>query len=512
MTREYKILIVDYSSLDQATYSRYLQQDTPYKIWLAESGEKGLFLSQQADVILLEVCLPDMTGLEFLQQLQVSHASFPPVIMLTRHGNEAIAAATFKNGASDYLIKDQTNPESLCAAVHQAIERTQLKQQLDDDRTAELVKVNQQLQQELMERQRIEAEFRVLCEAAPIGIFRIDTHGHCTYVNPRAQAICGYTVEEALGDGWHRFIHPDDFRHVLSRWLAATTNHTEFFEEIRYIHHDASKRSGAAHTVRVGRAATAPIVSESGVLIGHVGTIEDITESYAVEEMQREFLSVVSHELKTPLASIRGALALLSSGRLIDDPETAQEMIEIASQDTERLVRLVNDILDLERMESQQLTLTKQWCDAAVLMRRSIESLQPLAEEAQVTLNYQPLMIEIFVDGDRMIQTLINLLGNAIKFSPLQGEIYLGAEKTRDDRFVCFRVQDQGRGIPTDKLNLIFERFQQVDSSDAQKPNGTGLGLAISRNIVQLHGGSIWVESTLGEGSTFFFTVPMAEK
>jgi PAS domain S-box-containing protein len=377
------------------------------------------------------------------------------------------------------------------------------------DRTAELIEVNQRLQQELNERQRIEtalrrneAEFRVLSEAAPVGIFRIDAQGRCTYVNPRAQKICGYTYEEAMGDGWQRFIHPDDFRQVLSRWLALTATQTQFFEEIRYIHHD--------RTVRVGRAATAPILSESGELIGHVGTIEDITETYAVERMKREFLSIVSHELKTPLASIRGALGLLSSGRLIDDPETAQEMIEIAKEDTERLVRLVNNILDLERLESHQLTLMKQWCDAATLMRRSMESLQPLAEEFQLTLVYQPLMVEIFVDVDRIVQTLINLLGNAIKFSSPASEISLSAELVEEGQSICFQVKDQGRGIPQDKLKLIFERFQQADASDARQQGGTGLGLAISRNIVQLHGGRIWVESTLGKGSTFYFTVPVS--
>jgi PAS domain S-box-containing protein len=374
-------------------------------------------------------------------------------------------------------------------------------EQHNRDRTAELLAVNCQLQQELRERQRAEAEFRVLSEAAPVGIFRIDAYGSCNYVNPRAQAICGYTFAEAMGDGWHSFIHPDDFRQVLTQWLASTATQTEFCQEIRYIHRD--------RTVRIGRAATAPIWSETGELIGHVGTIEDITEEQAVERMKREFLSIASHELKTPLASIRGALGLLSSGRLLDDPDTAQEMIEIAKEDTERLVRLVNDLLDLERLEAGQLSLTKAWCNATALMRRSIESLQPLAEESQLTLIYEPLEINIFVDGDRIVQTLINLLGNAIKFSPLGSQVCLSAK--HEGHSICFQVKDNGRGIPADKLSLIFERFQQADAGDARDSGGTGLGLAISRSIVELHGGEIQVESAIGQGSIFYVTVPISQ-
>ncbi|MBD1858677.1 MULTISPECIES: hybrid sensor histidine kinase/response regulator [Leptolyngbya] len=642
-----KILIVDDSLTDHEIYRRYIQQDfcQTAQIWQAESGAMGLSLCQQAlpDVILLDFSLPDMTGLEFLRQLQQHQdQQLVPVIMLTEHGDEEVAAVVLKSGASDCFAKNKTTPERLRRAVDQVIERAELYRQLersqrrfytsinnmleccaiyqsirdaqgkivdfvvDDvnaatcaanqmnasehvgrslsdfiaeehyenifaaccsvvetgrpqrrelvfrnrscdsaaqafevsvakledgfvacwldisekkrfglalqkanedleqrfrDRTVELLKVNVQFRQELRERQRVEAEFRVLSEAAPVGIFRTDAQGGCIYVNPRAQAICGYTFEGALGDGWQRSIHPDDFRQVLPRWIESTKAQAEFLEEIRFVHPD--------HTVHLVRATTAPILSNQGEVIGYVGTIEDVTERDVIERMKREFLSIVSHELKTPLTSMRGALALLSSGRLLDDPETAQEMLEIAKVDTERLVRLVDDLLDLERLEAHQLILTKQWCDTASLMRRSIESLQLLAEESQLTLVCQPLNVEIFVDGDRIVQTLINLLGNAIKFSSEGSEVYLKAELVNGDQWVRFQVRDWGRGIPQDKLDLIFERFQQANATDARQHGGTGLGLAISRDLVQLHGGQIWVESTLGEGSTFYFTVPI---
>ncbi|WP_088892117.1 ATP-binding protein [Leptolyngbya ohadii] len=421
-----------------------------------------------------------------------------------------------EDGFHSEPLSAQAEPLFACIAALQQANRA-LEQQLAD-KTSALQAAMRQIQQEQVDRQcaetllsRSEAEFRVLSEAAPIGIFRIDRFGNCTYVNPRAEAICGYTLEEALGLGWQRSIHPDDQQQHWGRWLAAIRGNQDYADEIRYVH-----RNG---TVRYGRVRTAPIVS-SGEIIGHVGTIEDITEAQETEQIKREFLTIVSHELKTPLASIRGALALLSTGLFEDEPETAQEVLEIATSDTERLVRLVNDLLDLERLESRQITLVRQRCDAAMLMQRSIDSLQPLAEKEKILLSFTPLSLEIDADPDRIMQILVNLLGNAIKFSSPYQKVHLSASVVTvasqspgavnaGEPMVRFQVQDQGRGIPADKLTLIFERFQQVSSADARQRDGTGLGLAICRNLVQLHGGQIWVESTLGQGSTFYFTLPL---
>jgi len=343
-----------------------------------------------------------------------------------------------------------------------------------------------------------EALFRSLSESSPMGIFRTDAQGKCIYTNPRYQAICGCTFEEALGDGWMQFVHPDDLKVILPQWFEATAVCQEFSDKLRYLRPDG--------TIRFSRVRAAPISSNGLELIGYVGTVEDITETQAVERMKQEFISIVSHELRTPLASIRGSLGLLAAGVLKNKPQTAQQMLEIATSDTERLVRLVNDILDLDRLESNKVELIKQWCVAAALMRQSVETLQPLAEENQITLSLSSPEIQIWAEPDRIIQTLVNLLSNAIKFSPPNSTVTLSASSLADR--VLFQVKDQGRGIPADKLETIFGRFQQVDASDSRQKGGTGLGLAICRSIVQQHGGRIWVESELGKGSTFYFTLP----
>jgi signal transduction histidine kinase len=310
------------------------------------------------------------------------------------------------------------------------------------------------------------------------------------------------------------FIHPEDLQKILPQRDGAIATQQESSVELRHIHKDG--------TIRLCQVKAAPILSTTHELLGYVGTVEDITESRAIEQMKNEFISIVSHELRTPLASIRGSLGLLASDVLKDEPETAKHMLEIAAVETERLVRLVNDILDLERLESNKVALDKQWCSATTLMQQAIAVLQPLADENQITLSVSPLPFQIWVAPDRIIQTLVNLLSNAIKFSPPRSTITLSASipsqavqpqtvqtSAVQAQGIVFQVQDQGRGIPANKLETIFGRFQQVDASDSRNEGGTGLGLAICRTIVQQHGGQLWVESVMGQGSTFYFNIPI---
>ncbi|MCH7787640.1 MAG: PAS domain S-box protein, partial [Chloroflexi bacterium] len=235
--------------------------------------------------------------------------------------------------------------------------------------------------------------------------------------------------------------------------------------------------------------------------------VRDISERLAVERMKEEFISVVSHELRTPLTSIRGSLGLMAGGVLGALPEKAQHMMEIAANNTDRLVRLINDILDIERMESGKVIMEKQECDAADLVDQAIEIMQGMADKAEVSLSVSCQPAQTWADSDRIIQVLTNLISNAIKFSP-QGSTVSIFTETQDDN-ILFKVEDQGRGIPADKLESVFGRFQQVDASDAREKGGTGLGLAICKKIIEQHDGKIWVESTHGEGSVFYFSMPI---
>jgi signal transduction histidine kinase/FixJ family two-component response regulator len=225
-----------------------------------------------------------------------------------------------------------------------------------------------------------------------------------------------------------------------------------------------------------------------------------LAERSDLDRAKDEFISTVSHELRTPLTSIRGALGLLSSGLLGKGDARAQNLLRIASTNTERLIRLINDILDLERMESGRAPVNLRRCSLYDLAREAVDTMNALADAAQIRLelnSYAAHDSSYFdADPDRILQVLTNLLSNAIKFSPANTTVSVEIASNAED--LSLKVIDQGRGIPIDKLESIFDRFQQVESSDSSKKGGTGLGLAICRSIILQHGGLIWAQPNQG--------------
>lgn len=252
---------------------------------------------------------------------------------------------------------------------------------------------------------------------------------------------------------------------------------------------------------------------QNGQVKGVFSLMSDISDRKATERLKDEFVSVVSHELRTPLTSIHGSLRLLATGRLGELNGQGQELVDIALNNTERLTRLINDMLDLERIGSNQVSMTPAVCFASELIESATKAMQAMASDYGITLvasarSLKSGPIEVWADADHIMQALTNLLSNAIKFSPRGANVFLKAREVASGKKVEFSVKDYGRGIPSAKLEAIFERFGQVDSSDARERGGTGLGLAICREIVQQHRGRIWVKSLHGQGSTFYFTLP----
>lgn len=234
--------------------------------------------------------------------------------------------------------------------------------------------------------------------------------------------------------------------------------------------------------------------------------VTDISDRKRIEQIKDEFSSTVSHELRTPLTSIYASLSLLNSGRYASQPEKQKQMLEVATRETERLVRLVNDVLDIERLASGEAELEKSICNVGELIEQSIDSIQSLAEQKQIAIIRHFSTASIWANPDAIVQILINLLSNAIKFSP-PGSILTISTSIQDDNYILFRFQDRGCGIPQEQLEHIFKPFQQVKGT-GNHPKGTGLGLSICQKLVHQHGGKIWAESVLGEGSTFSFTIP----
>ncbi len=225
-----------------------------------------------------------------------------------------------------------------------------------------------------------------------------------------------------------------------------------------------------------------------------------------LESMKYSFVTAVSHELRTPLTAIRGSLEVLDDGDAGSLPPSAQRVVAVAARGTRRLQRLVEDIIDLERLESGKFGFRPAPQELHLLFRDVAESLAPIADTAGIRLVVREVPHQVLGDADRIQQALVNLIGNAVKFTPAGGRIVLDAHRSGED--VEVTVRDQGRGIPADQLEAIFERFHQVDAELDTAKGGTGLGLTITRHIIEGHGGRIWVESAPHEGTTFHFTLP----
>jgi len=219
-------------------------------------------------------------------------------------------------------------------------------------------------------------------------------------------------------------------------------------------------------------------------------------------------VAMVSHELRTPLTSIRGSLGLLAAGKLGDLSEKAQRAVTIAERNTVRLAALINDILDLEKLESGKMEMHFEPVKVSAVIERSLDSVRAFADSNEVALQVEAngSTASLNADGDRLVQVVVNLLSNAVKFSAKGSAVTIAVDEAPG--WVTFKVIDRGRGIPATHKDLIFERFQQVEQSDSKKKGGSGLGLAICKAIIEQHGGRIGVDSEEGKGSQFWFRVP----
>jgi PAS domain S-box-containing protein len=354
------------------------------------------------------------------------------------------------------------------------------------------------------EQDRVEELHRtqqILLDTIEDGICAADRNGAASLVNPAAGRLLAAAPETLIGASVHDLLHsgaPGGSRCgedcVLLR--ALTKNISAAAEITVY------RRDGTSFPAEFS---LTPIM-EQGRAAGSVLSFRDISQRFALDRMKDEFVSTVSHELRTPLTSIRGALGLLSAGILGQVSEKAANLLRIALSNSDRLVRLINDILDLERIQSGREPLTFRPIAVGDIIRQAIDGMVPVADAAGIQLIHDATVVQMMADPDRLLQVITNLLSNAVKFSPVGATVSVTLREGSSG--VTLSVIDQGRGIPADKLDSIFDRFQQVDASDSRQKGGSGLGLAICRTIVTQHGGRIWAERNPVVGSTFRVLLP----
>lgn len=357
----------------------------------------------------------------------------------------------------------------------------------------ELVKASQKERDATSAAQASEERVRAIIENMPLGLIAIEASGRVQAINPKAEQIFGYSEKEIVG------------KHIGTLLTEKAADASEsFVERLKQdsakgtTEYTAKRKSGEAFPIEI---ALNEFQSREGNML--LVNVRDVTERHEVERLKRDFVAMVSHDLRSPLTSVHGSLTLLSAGALGDLSDEAQEVVQTAESEVERLTNLVADLLDVARIEAGKLEVHPTRTQLMPIIRRSIASVGNLAARAGVEIDCEQATPVVMADSDRIVQVMVNLLSNAIKFSPPQTKVSVTARDLND--WVEVRVEDHGRGIPAEHLDAIFQRFHQVESEEDTKKGGTGLGLPICKTIVENHGGQIGVESEVGKGSTFWF-------
>ncbi len=412
------------------------------------------------DIVLLDLSLPDSHGMETFIR---AHAEAPnvPIVVLTGLDDELLAVEAAQKGAQDYLSKAYVQVDStfLVRSIRYAIERKRAEREL--------------------------ARLASFPEQSPNPIIEMEISGAVTYLNPAARSEFPDLIPMVPG-------------HPLVELLKAAA------ETLRQ-----ERKQSITLEVTLGSKVYEQHVSylpESNVVRSYS---VDVTERKQVDRLKDEFLSTVSHELRTPLTTIKEFIGIISDK--IAGPVTPeqQEYFGIIKANINRLARIINDLLDMGKIEAGQIQLNKEVIHIGPMLEHVVQSMRPLAANRQIELKLDvpAPMSTIYADGDKVTQVLINLVGNAIKFTQGSGTITIRV--IDEAATVQFSVIDTGVGIPTEDVPKLFQKFHQLKPmTGGSGSQGTGLGLAISKRLVELHGGNIWVTSILGQGSTFSFTLP----
>lgn len=362
-----------------------------------------------------------------------------------------------------------------------------------DDEIADLDQVFHDMAATISEAARKE---RTIVEYARDVICTIDHSGRFQIINPACENAWKYKRDDLIGRRLIDIVVEEDSEKVLSIIEQITAGGTISDFEIRM-------KSGIGTTIDVLWS-----MHWSSVERLIFGVAHDITERKEVDRLKQEVFRMVSHDLRSPLCAVQGSLKLLAKGAMGALAEPAQLAVERAERNTVRLVALVNDLLDLEKLQSGYDQMIVDTVSLAIILEQSIEAIEQLAEESKVELSCQGTLLTVFADRSRMVQVMVNLLSNAIKFAPRDSEVKVSVIEL--DGLAEVRVSDEGPGVPAEFQSTIFEPFRQIKLAEAQEQKGTGLGLPICKSILEQQGGTIGVDSKLGHGSTFWFRIPLA--
>lgn len=391
---------------------------------------------------------------------------------------------------------------------------SQLRQKQSEikEQTVIVEELNAQLEEESKRYQQQKDTLQAIIDSIETGIAMVDTTGKTIFMNKFWRRI--FRFENENDADMHASTGSNlDAGSLIQKVVAGAANSgqilaklSESLDNFEESYREELEYSESTH--RYCRISSEPCHAADNQALGRIFRFRDITRYKEIDLLKSELISTVSHELRTPMSSIMGFSELLLTRQL--SPERSKQYIEIIHEQAERLTKLISDFLDIQRMESGRQAFDRQRLNFVEIINQASELFSNAGEKYRIIFKSNP-GDPIFIDGDhdKLLQVMSNLLSNAIKYSPQGGEITVKA--FAQDGMLQASVSDHGLGIPEEARIKLFSKFFRVDNDDRREIGGTGLGLAICKEIVQAHKGKIWVESTYGEGSTFYFTVPLAE-
>jgi PAS domain S-box-containing protein len=338
-----------------------------------------------------------------------------------------------------------------------------------------------------------ESRIRLIIESMPVGLLIVDSNGYIEMTNIQADHMFGYRYEDLLGEHISKIFDGEFLGPAALRKYMGKLSDVE------------GKRKDGANLPLQVTLTEFTLHGAKKILVASL----DVSERQAVEQLKKQLIATVSHDLRTPLTMIQNTLAVLSADAVGKLDTRGKELVGSAETEAQRLIEMINSLLDIEKMQSGKLQMEMQPVLLDSIISRSVTVVSHAAEKQHVELDAAPSGCEVMADGAKLVQVMVNLLANAIKFSPKNSKVTIRCEE--DEGWLQIKVSDEGRGIPSQQKDMVFESFYQVEDGDRTEKGGTGLGLAICKTIVEAHGGLIGVQSEEGIGSTFWFKIPAVD-
>jgi two-component system phosphate regulon sensor histidine kinase PhoR len=494
MPDQVKILVIDDEQIMRDGCARILSKNG-CSVLTAENGSVGLARLQESpkemDIILLDLMMPGMSGMEVLEKIQALDDTLL-IIIITGYATVASAVEAMKKGAYDFIAKPFT-PDQLRIVVKRALERRMLQKEAEFLRSER----ERSLRDVATEKSRVKTIINCMGD----GILVCDRDSCIVLANPAASRMLEIPESRLLGN----YVSQSNLHSELSRTIEDSLK----TEDSAYTSISQELSIGDSREMFL-RAHTAPVRNDLGEIMGSVTVLQDISYLKELDKMKSEFIAMVAHELRAPIATVEQQLTVIIGGMAGELNEKQQQMMTRAKERTRSVLTLIKDLLDFSKIEAGKMVQYKEPLSLAEMIPRVVEVMKADAAGKNIGIEIlHPLSSSIIqADQNSMEGILNNLISNAVKYTPDGGRVTISLDD--DDSFVKISVTDTGIGIKGEDIPRIFDKFYRVKSSDTRQIVGTGLGLSIVKSIVDAHMGTISVESTEGKGTTFSVLLPKA--